>query len=246
MFLFFHLFTGAVVGFLLDDRLRTHAAIVPCILGALLPDLVDKPLGLLLLAETIGGGRIYLHTLLLLAALLVAGGAVYARYRRPGLLALAVGVGTHQALDLMWEQPQDWLYPFLGPFSQSGVEGWFLRAFLSELQNPVEWVSGLLLCLVLLPLVVPRAGRWLERRAGPALRTLALAAVPALVVAGLFALRQGLTHRYTPLTGWHDPQYNVLGGLVILLAALAALRFSRRGYPLDRPQIPTAPIDPRS
>ena len=226
MFILFHLVCGLVVGYLLADRFKNMALIVPCIFGALLPDLIDKPLGLLVLSSSIGSGRIFSHTLLFLLLLLIAGLAIRSRYRAPALLAVAVGVASHQALDLMWEMPETWFYPFLGQFKPIVQEGWFLQKLLLELQNPVEWVSALLLALLLLPLLSSRAAGWMSRTLRPLLNPASLLAVPVLAAAGLFVLFCGITGRYTPLTGW-SAGYNLVGGLTILLAGYAAHRFHR-------------------
>lgn len=171
MFIFFHLICGLVVGYLLADRLRDMTLVLPCIFGALLPDLIDKPLGLLVLSESIGSGRIFLHTLLFLLLLLIPGWALF---------AVAIGVASHQVLDLMWEEPKTWFYPFLGQFEPTVQEGWFLQKLLLELWNPVEWISALLLCLVLLFLLSSKAARWMEGSLRPILRPVSLLAVPLL------------------------------------------------------------------
>lgn len=62
----------------------------PAILvGSVLPDIIDKPLGGIILKDTIGNGRIYAHTLLFLLSLFVIGvifGFVF--IPTPGLLLL--------------------------------------------------------------------------------------------------------------------------------------------------------------
>lgn len=226
MFILFHLVCGLVIGYLLADRFRSMSLILPCIVGALLPDLVDKPLGLLVLSASMGSGRIFSHTLLFLLLLLIAGLVLRSRYRAPGLLAVAIGVASHQVLDLMWEMPETWFYPFLGQFKPIVQEGWFLQKLLLELQNPVEWVSALLLGIVLLPLISSRVAGGMNSTLQPILRPATLLAVPLLAAAGLFILFYGITGQYTPLTGW-SAGYNIVGGLTILLAGYAAYRFHR-------------------
>lgn len=87
--------------------------------GALLPDLIDKPLSLVLGV----GGRAMAHTLLfvlgliLLFLLLLRTQATSPR--RSAIwtaifLALAIGSSTHLILDRMWMQPEILFWPFLG------------------------------------------------------------------------------------------------------------------------------------
>jgi membrane-bound metal-dependent hydrolase YbcI (DUF457 family) len=228
MFVLFHLLAGLIVGYLLADRLRTRAVVLPCMLGALLPDLVDKPLGIFLLGAHFGTGRIYCHTLAFLLLLLALGAVVCARYRKPALLAVGVGVATHQLLDFMWTQPRAWFYPLFGAFRPINTEGWFLRELLLELGDPVEWVSAAALVVLLLPVLAPaRTDTFVARHAG-AVRAAALGAVPVLGAAGLYLLASGGLRRFTLLTGWRDPWFNLAGGAVLLLAAYAAWRLAAR------------------
>jgi hypothetical protein len=226
MFILFHLITGFVIGSLLADRLDDRRAILPCVLGALLPDLVDKPLGLFILGAQFANGRIFSHTLLAAGLILAIGALAYHRYRSPLLISVGVGVASHQVLDLMWQDRRSWLYPFYGQFRPINTEGWFLRELLLELQNPVEWVSGLLLLLLLVALLSPGRTKAFAARYGRVLRPLVLGAVPLLTALGLFLVASGLVRRFTPLTGWSEPWYNIVGGLVLVLTAFAAYRLS--------------------
>ena len=82
--------------------------------GALLPDLVDKPLGHLVLHWD--AGRLFAHTLLFTLALGLAAWAALRRAPRVAALlaALAFGSGAHLLLDSMWREPAVLLWPFLG------------------------------------------------------------------------------------------------------------------------------------
>lgn len=77
---------------------------------ALLADIIDKPIGLILFSETINTGRVYFHSLLvnliLTLMLLLA--------RKPLVYALALWL--HQACDLMWTNPWVALWPWTGAF----------------------------------------------------------------------------------------------------------------------------------
>lgn len=86
--------------------------------GALLPDLIDKPLSLILGV----GGRAVAHTLLFALALslpflLLRSKAVSSRrqiFWTAIPLALAIGTWTHLLLDRMWALPEILFWPFLG------------------------------------------------------------------------------------------------------------------------------------
>lgn len=228
MFILFHLLTGLLIGYLLADWLGTRAVVVPCMLGALLPDLVDKPLGIYVFGDTLGSGRIFLHTLLFLLVLVLAGAVAHRRYGRPALLAVGVGVASHQALDLMWTMPRNWLFPLLGPASRSDVEGWFLRAFIQEITNPFEWVSGAALLLLLMPVLWPAGTGAIVARFGRPLRAAALGTVPLLAGLGLVLVANALLRRSSGLFGWTNPWDNLVGGAVFLVAAYAAYRLAVR------------------
>lgn len=86
------------------------------ILGALLPDLVDKPLTLLVLSDSLDTSRAHAHTLLfavavLLLAMLLTRRGTTARKRA---VVLAVGVMTHLVLDAMWVDQETFLWPLFG------------------------------------------------------------------------------------------------------------------------------------
>ena len=77
---------------------------------ALLADLIDKPVGLVIFRETINNGRVYFHSLLvnlLLTLVLIA-------LRKPLIYPLALW--THQLCDRMWMRPWTAMWPFTGTF----------------------------------------------------------------------------------------------------------------------------------
>ena len=222
MFIFFHLIVALAIGYLLADRFQSRAFVLPCILGGLLPDLVDKPIGLILLADSIGSGRVFLHTALFLLVMLVAGGILFMRWRSPVILAVGVGVASHQFLDLMWQTPATWLYPLLGSFPATDREGWFLREFLLELQNPGEWVSGMLLFLLILTALSPRLHRLVFIRFKPLFRPLTFGAGLILGLLGLLILSAGAMARLNHVAGGKAYEYSIVVGVTFTFLAYAA------------------------
>ena len=86
------------------------------VLGALLPDIIDKPLGLILLPG-LGNGRTILHTLLFLLCTLLAAFVIYRRQRVLWGFYITFGVLMHFLMDAIWNDPVTFCWPFLGPFA---------------------------------------------------------------------------------------------------------------------------------
>ena len=111
-------------------RYTFQASLIFVAIGSMLPDLIDKPLGLIIFG-TPAMGRTFAHTLLFLILLGTA-----AHYRKNILLAsLAGGVLVHLALDYMWASPQILLWPFLGGFP------------IVPYVDPMSYFEGLLMAL---------------------------------------------------------------------------------------------------
>jgi membrane-bound metal-dependent hydrolase YbcI (DUF457 family) len=95
------------------------------IIGSLLPDLIDKPIGVFLFRDTFSNGRIFSHTLLFLVILSGAGYYLYRRRHKTWLLVLAFGTFMHLLLDSIWKTPRTLFWPFLGfTFDRVNVEDW--------------------------------------------------------------------------------------------------------------------------
>ncbi len=85
-------------------------------LGALLPDLVDKPIGSVLFHGTFESDRIYAHALVFPVAVLAA--VMFATRRgtdrRRAWLGLPIGSLLHLVLDGQWSNPEGFWWPLLG------------------------------------------------------------------------------------------------------------------------------------
>jgi membrane-bound metal-dependent hydrolase YbcI (DUF457 family) len=80
------------------------------LVGAILPDLIDKPLSLM----GFGGGRTIAHTLLFACIVTAVVSTGFQRARAMPWLVLSFGVWTHLLLDMMWDVPGVLLWPTLG------------------------------------------------------------------------------------------------------------------------------------
>jgi hypothetical protein len=117
------------------------AALGYLLLGSMLPDIIDKPLGEVLFGSP-AMGRTIGHTLLFL--LLLGMLAYYSQDLR--LASLAGGVAAHLILDFMWNSPRTLLWPLLGHFpavaNLSTLE--YIQALIRALDNPIVAVPEML------------------------------------------------------------------------------------------------------
>lgn len=128
------------------------------LVGAMLPDIIDKPLGHYVLGWD--NGRLWGHGL----ALLVVLGAIAWYRASTRWTALGLGTALHQLEDQMpWTDHEAWLWPLYGPFPRDvspGLTDW-IDALLT---SPYIWATetiGLAALVVLLagPLL-GRGPRW--------------------------------------------------------------------------------------
>ncbi|MGH2690823.1 MAG: metal-dependent hydrolase, partial [Actinomycetota bacterium] len=122
--LFWHLGVTAAVVYATLGRRRIDYRVV--LLGALLPDLVDIPIGRFLFADRFGAQQLYGHTLLLLVvtALVVMLFMRGETARRWFVLPMAALI--HLGLDAMWNQPVTFYWPLFGTEFPRMPEGsWF-------------------------------------------------------------------------------------------------------------------------
>lgn len=121
------------------------------VIGSLLPDIIDKPLGML--NENLSNGRIYSHTLLFLTVLGVAAWYQQRRTARRWLLALWLGTGAHLVLDSMWQTPETLFWPLYGwAFTRLEIENftsWMQELSDEVLRNPAVYLPEIIGVIVL-------------------------------------------------------------------------------------------------
>lgn len=148
MFFFAHAFLGVLIGLGFWQLAGDRRALPLCILSAVLPDLLDKPLALLV-PGLFGAGRTIAHSLLFFSLVLIAGLLVW-RYRHTLLgMACACGLLSHQVLDTMWSVPETWFFPVFGPFPTFLIPDYIGHYFWLEISALSEWIFALA-CIVIL------------------------------------------------------------------------------------------------
>lgn len=128
------------------------------LLGSLLPDIIDKPVGQLFFRQTFSNGRIFSHTLIFLVLLSLAGLALYQTKRKQWGIVLAFGVFAHLLLDQMWLDPRTLLWPIYGfTFERADLTNWAQNILSSLLSDPAvyvpEIVGGVILLIFLVRLI---------------------------------------------------------------------------------------------
>mgnify|MGYP001822327679 FL=1 len=122
-------------------------------LGAVLPDLIDKPIGSILFTDYFDTGRIYAHTLLF-AVVVLFGVMVFTRRgsaARKRWMALPIGVFFHLLLDMPLDAETLW-WPALGLEFPSFAEGALVDLIAYLLRSPwvvLQEVLGLAYLIVL-------------------------------------------------------------------------------------------------
>ena len=124
MFLLGHLGIGLGLAWLLSWKSPTRIDYRLVLFGAILPDLIDKPLGYVTGLDS----RLWAHTFLFLFAILALSFVPALRVLR----LVGFGVATHLLLDLIWNQPAIVWYPAYGwsfPMAPFNVDRWFETLF---------------------------------------------------------------------------------------------------------------------
>lgn len=117
---------GLGLAWLVSYRNRAAVDFRLVLVGSILPDLIDKPLGAILHLEA----RLWAHSLLFLGVIL----ALSLRPALRGLRWVGFGDAVHLLVDLIWEQPMVALWPLLGVGFPAGEQsfGGYLQILLTN------------------------------------------------------------------------------------------------------------------
>lgn len=111
------------------------------LLGIILPDLVDLPLGTVALADRYSTGELWAHSLTLPTIYMVGVLLITGRgRRRRAYMALGVGWLFHLLLDGIWVDPEVLFWPFFGDIPAGGTPFWPL-AWERAVSDPWRWVK---------------------------------------------------------------------------------------------------------
>jgi hypothetical protein len=115
------------------------------LIGSLLPDIVDKPVGAIFLAHFFSNGRILGHTVLFSLILGLTGMYLYRKHGKRGLLVLALGSFLHLVLDQMWLDTRTLLWPLYGwSFAPVDISDWFPRMLQRLVTDPQAFIPEII------------------------------------------------------------------------------------------------------
>lgn len=113
------------------------------LLGAVLPDLIDLPLGTLVL-PAYSTGELWAHSLVVPVGYMAVILTLTRRgRRRRAWMAVGVGWLFHLLLDGMWVEQQVFLWPFFGLDLPSGTAPYWPLAWERALSDPWRWLLEL-------------------------------------------------------------------------------------------------------
>lgn len=139
---FWHLGITAVVVFATLGRRRIDYRVV--LVGSILPDLIDKPVGRLFFEDVFQNSRLFGHTLLFSVVLLFGiqltlRGATARRW-----FILPIACMIHLGLDAMWNDPVTLFWPLFGSnFPVVPVGNYWLEVLLRPFSHPAELLKEL-------------------------------------------------------------------------------------------------------
>lgn len=119
------------------------------LLGSIFPDIIDKPLGMLLFANLIANGRTYSHTIAINLILILIGLYLLKR-KKPNFLIFGLSSCFHLVLDKMGQTPQTLFWPYYGwQFPKVEIISWWEYIFQGIFTNPWVYVPEIIGAIIL-------------------------------------------------------------------------------------------------
>lgn len=121
------------------------------LIGAVLPDIIDKPIGMFFFRNVFHNSRLFVHSVIVAVILMIIGFYRSYKYRKSGILLLGIGSLIHQILDSMWKFPKIALWPFLGFKFPPRTEGsWVSDDFTRLISDPTCYGPELIGFIIIL------------------------------------------------------------------------------------------------
>ncbi|MEN6611089.1 MAG: metal-dependent hydrolase [Methanoregulaceae archaeon] len=223
MFIFAHLFVGCTIAFLLSRWFRDKRLLIVAAIAAILPDILDKPVGHILLAGSLNNGRIFFHGLLGIATILIIVILIW-RIRILWIIpAVIAGLLSHQLLDAMWEEPVTWYFPLFGPFQPALNPDYFMSRLLAEITNPSEWLLFFSCILLVSSWFAAWPGTGVPVPRIPYFGTISGIVAGVFLAGGIYSLATGLAGSGNILTRFSSPVDNLIMAALLLWGGIIFL-----------------------
>ena len=119
-------------------------------IGSILPDLIDKPIGAFLFRSTFHNSRIFAHTLSFSAILLFIGAYLVYKRRKNNVLLLGICSSIHLLLDSMWLYQSILFWPYFGFKFPVRPEGnWVNSDIIRLISDPSYYLSEIIGFLII-------------------------------------------------------------------------------------------------
>ena len=216
MLIFAHIFAGTMLGLVLWRIIGDRRFIPVCIAGSILPDLIDKPLGLILFPQVLDNARTFSHTLVVVG-LITAIALIIWRSRRTLLIfGLASAIMLHDILDEMWYEPITWSYPLGGMFLPRPEVNFYVSYFWLEITSLPEWIFLFSTLVLLLLVYIDRLPNPLNVSIQKRKTPLLYEVLGLLCVLGVYSLICAITGIGNLVAHYNNPESNLILGLVAL------------------------------
>jgi len=216
MLIFAHIFAGAVLGLLLAQVIGDRRFVPVCIAGSILPDLIDKPLGLIVFPQALDNARTFSHTLLIVGILSALAVIAWRSRRTYLLLGFTGAILLHQVLDEMWHNTVTWFFPWFGIFRPVHEVNFFGSYFWLEITSIPEWIfliATLLLLWVVYSDNLPAAlTASIDEWKPPLLKGVLV----LLSIISIFSFACAIMNWKNLIAPYNDPENNLMLGLVAL------------------------------
>lgn len=145
MLVFGHLGITLLLAFVIFSVLKEDVDYRFVLVGGLLPDIIDKPIGDYIFYSIFQNGRIFSHTLLFVAVVTLIGATVTRKYKVNFVELLALGSLFHIAEDQVWRVQGTLFWPLFGwEFPKFNLEDYAGYILYVLFHNPDAYVPELI------------------------------------------------------------------------------------------------------
>jgi inner membrane protein len=128
-----------------DLNIKTLIDYRVVLVGAILPDIIDKPIGAYLFRNTFHNSRIFAHTLVFSGILAFIGLYMLYKHRKSNILILGLCTFIHLILDSMWLYPGILFWSYYGlKFPQRAEGNWISSDIVSLITDPSYYLPEII------------------------------------------------------------------------------------------------------